>query len=370
MMRLLLVGFGNVARTLASILGPERPKFPGLDGFFPLITGVVTRSRGCLFNQRGIDLAEALSDIHEAGGFRRSNRSYSTLGVEEQLASGAVDVLVELSTLEIAQSGEPAAGYIRKAFELGCDVVTANKGPLAFHFRELTELARGKGRKLLYESTVMDGTPIFSLVRQCLPACRVVGFEGILNSTTNFVLGRLEAGWNLEAAVEEAQRRGFAEADPSLDLDGWDAAAKAAVLSNALMNACITPHDVKREALSDIPPQRLAECRGVPGALRMVVGARLSGGKLEASMESRILPPHHPFCSVQGPGSVIRIETDLMAPLVIQQVEPGLYDTAAGVLHNLLELAREDRTDPPDPSYRTDSTDPTDLPNRSILPSR
>ena len=134
-------------------------------------------------------------------------------------------------------TGQPAVDYLRAALEHGMHAVSANKGPVVHAYRELTALARSKGVNYYFESAVMDGAPIFSLFRETLPAVSLRGFRGILNSTTNLILTRMEAGESFDQAVAYAQSIGIAETDPSGDVDGWDAAVKVAALATVLMDA-------------------------------------------------------------------------------------------------------------------------------------
>ncbi len=155
------------------------------------------------------------------------------------------DLLVEITTLNPAD-GQPALDHVRAALESGKHVATANKGPIAHGLRELRALAAAQGVGLRFESTLLDGTPIINMMEYCLPVTEVISFRGLLNSTSNYVLSLMAGGMTLEDAVAEAQRAGVAEADPSNDLDGWDASVKATVIANALMGADIRPADVRR----------------------------------------------------------------------------------------------------------------------------
>jgi len=247
-LRALFVGFGHVAQKMAAMLTVERKSFPGLKDLDLETIGILTRSRGVLVNPAGIDLAWALRVLGEKGAFPGPNQISVRQAVEEL----DYDVLVELSTLNIAEKGEPAVSHVRTALNRKRHVVTANKGPAAFAYRELDRLARQNGVSFLFESTVMDGAPVFNLQRYSLRGCQVTGLSGILNTATNFVISRLEQGESMASAVKTAQELGFAEADPALDIEGWDAAAKTAILANVFMGANITPLQVERQGISDL----------------------------------------------------------------------------------------------------------------------
>lgn len=335
-MRALFVGFGNVGRELARLLGSEG-RHPKLAGLHVDVVGVATRTRGALANPEGVDLRRALAEVSDLGRFSPTNPDFSNRDTRAALSELEYDVLVELSTLSIADRGEPAASHIREAIRRGRHVVTANKGPVAYSFRELSRLALERNVRLLYESTVMDGAPIFNLARSCLRGCRVIELEGILNSTSNYVLSRLERGDSLATAVAKAQSLGIAEADPTHDLEGWDSAAKVCVLANALMGMEITPVQVRRQGILSVGMEELKAARDRGNRLKLVGRARWAGHS-EATVALEELPADHPFATVDGAGSILKISTDLMTPLLIQQTAPGLSDTAYGVLNDLMEI--------------------------------
>jgi len=343
-MRVLLLGFGNVGQKVAEILTVERDQHPGLRGLDFAAVGIFTRSHGALAGD--IDLAEALARIRSGGRFAPGHPHFSALTPMEAVRTLDYDVLVELTVLSVLERGEPALSYVRAALDRGRDVVTANKGPLAFAYRELESLARGRGVRLLHESTVMDGAPLFALARSSLRGCTILGLSGILNSTTNFVLNEMERGVALESAVRTAQAEGFAEADPSHDLEGWDAAAKITVLANALLGASQTPFDVQREGITGVTPARVQEVRRAGRRLKLVCRATRQGSAVRTRVGLEEVPADHPFATLSGSGSVLRIETDLMGPIVVAQEEPTLYDTAYGVLNDLLTLGGDSRRRP------------------------
>ena len=204
-------------------------------------------------------------------------------------ADGRV-VVIETTVLD-AERGEPATSHVRNALAAGAHVVTANKGPAAFAYHELAALADRAGRAWRFESAVMDGVPVFSLVADAMPAIRVSAFRGVVNTTCGYILAAIERGVPFADALAEMQRPGIAEADPSLDVDGWDAAAKAAALANVLLDARITPHDVDRAGIRDLDPAALA-----PTARRRVGACGWSRTADATAIASRSapLPPGSP----------------------------------------------------------------------------
>ncbi len=339
-LRVILIGFGNVGRALATVLARRRSRFPGLARLGERVVAVTTRSRGSLVNPEGVDLSQALTELEQGGCFSPHNPEISHLNSHQAARSLDYDVLVELSPLDVEQRGEPAISHLRTALQRGRHVVTANKGPVAFAYRELSSLARGSGCALLFEATVMDGAPLFNMARSSLEGCRILGFQGILNSTTNFVLSRMETGESLESAVRLAQDRGFAEADPRLDLEGWDGAAKISVLVNALMGREITPLEVERQSLLEVDPRRVREAMKHGKRLKYLCRAQLEGDQVRAGVRLEEIDAGHPFAMVSGAGSMLSIRTDLMTPIFVAQEDPTTADTAYGVLADLLAIRR------------------------------
>ncbi len=338
-LKVILIGFGNVGKKLAEILTEEKKNFLNLSGLKPEVLGIFTKHHGSLVNRNGIDLKDALNHFKENNGFAESYKDYTNADAMSGAAERDYDVLIELSTLSIKEKGEPAASYIREALKRGKHAVTANKGPAAFYFRELKELAEKNGGVFLHESAVMDGAPVFNLAKSTLKGCRITEVSGILNSTTNFIISRMEGGKTFGSALKEAKTLGFAESDPDYDIDGWDAAAKTAVLANALLGASVTPYDVPREGIRDITDDQIQSVIERDYRLRLVCRAWLDDGVIKTRVAVEEVPADHPFAGVNGSGSIIRIVTDIMTPILITQESPGLYDTAYGVINDLMTIA-------------------------------
>jgi homoserine dehydrogenase len=332
-LRAVIVGFGNVGQRLAAMLTEERDKYPGLAGLELEPVAIITGKHGGLVEPKGIELGEALRRFRENDGFPAA--PMTTMQVLETLD---YDVLVELSALSIEKRGEPAVAHVRAALARGRHAVTANKGPAAFAYRELASLAESQGVRFLFESAVMDGTPVFCLGR-ALNGIRVSGFSGIFNTTTNFVLSRLEAGESMESAVRTAQQLGFAEADPSLDLEGWDGAAKTAILANVFLDAGIDPLRVERRGITGVTPQDVARARVAGKRIKLICRARRDGDRVHAEVRPTEVPLDHCFAAVNGRAAALRLESDMLGPLWIMEESPDLTDTAAGVLQDLLVVA-------------------------------
>jgi len=250
------------------------------------------------------------------------------------------DVLIELTTLD-AQTGQPALEHVRRALAARKSVVTANKGPIAHAYRDLRALAEQQGVALRFESTVMDGTPIFNMAAASLPATTIAGFRGLLNSTSNYVLSRMAQGETLEEAVSGAQRLGVAEANPANDLEGWDAAVKATVLANVLMDADLRPADVQRDGLG-AEAMRQAQAALLPGqTLKQVADAERKGDTVTARIRLEALAPGDMLAHLSGMEAGLTLRTDTMGDLTIIEGEGGPGQTAHGVMADLVAIARQ-----------------------------
>jgi homoserine dehydrogenase len=260
--------------------------------------------------------------------------------VHEWLQMAGADALFEVSSLN-AETGQPAIAYIRVALEAGVHAISANKGPVVYAYRELTDLAASMGRRFLFESSVMDGVPIFSLFRETLPAIEVRGFRGVLNSTTNVVLESMEAGMTFQESVRQAHNMGVAESDPTDDIEGVDAAVKVIALANVLMHAGLKLEDVSVQGIRRITVEQLREARASGEAWKLVCNARRAeNGRVAASVAPQRLKLSDPLALVKGTSSVISFETDIFPELIITAQDPGLEATAYGLLADFLTAVR------------------------------
>jgi len=337
-LRLLSLGYGNVGRALVRMLAEKADELRERYGLTFGYSGIYTRSTG------GVTLPDVSPADLDAAGWpytrEGGNRPSPTTNVFAFIRETPADVLLELTTLN-PHSGQPAIDHVRAALESGKSVVTANKGPIAYAYRELRALATERGLALRFESTVMDGTPIFDMAEFCLPATRILGFGGPLNSTSNYVLSRMAAGETLEQAVAEAQKLGVAEANPSYDLDGWDASVKATVLANVLMGADLRPPDVRREGLG-ADAMMAAQANLSPGqTLKQLVEAQVENGQVVARVRLAPLPSSDVFAHLSGMETGIQLHTDTMGDITLIEGEGGPGQTAFGVLADLVNIARK-----------------------------
>jgi homoserine dehydrogenase len=317
-LNLALIGYGNVARSFASLLEKKRAQYPFR------IVAAHTR-RGTAIQPAGLPLDPSFGP--------------SLASIDEFLAAANAEVVLELTPLNPV-NGEPAISHIRAAFARGLHVITANKGPIAHAFAPLREEAMLRGVQFRYESTVMDGVPVFNMVRAGMPGCEIRGFSAVLNSTTTFILEAMEGGHALEEAIGQARKLGITEADVNYDIDGWDAAAKTAALANVLMNAQVTPQDVDTKGIARLTPEKLAELKAKGKTVRLVSRARRAAGAVKLRVRAEVLDSADILANVRGTGNMLLLETDLLGTVGTLSVAPTIEETAYGLLSDLVDIAR------------------------------
>ena len=341
---LVLIGFGNVARRFVRLLDETADR---LD-FTWKVVGISTRHHGSVVDPDGIDTRRAITTVDGRQSLDRldaSPRERSGIDVIRQVADAMADeaaegrlVCIETTVLDIDR-GEPAASHVRAALEGLAHVVTANKGPAAFAYHELEALAESVDRAFMFEGAVMDGVPVFNLVRETMPAIAIEGFRGVVNTTCNFILSELERGIEFDRALADMQARGIAEADQTLDIDGWDAAAKTAALVNVLMGGVITPHQVSRTGIRDVTGLDVREALGRNKRIRLVASASRLGGKIKARVEPELLDQLDPLAGMVDLNNALYLTTDLLGEIGIVQRGGDLTQTAYALLSDLSRIS-------------------------------
>jgi homoserine dehydrogenase len=342
---LALVGFGNVARRFLRLLDETADR---LDFDWRLVA-IATRRHGSVVEPQGIDPARALQTIDDGeslGQLDDMPRERSGIDVIRQVTEALADdaaegrlAVIETTVLDI-DDGEPATAHVRSSLEGRAHVVTTNKAPVAFAFDELERLAESVDRIFLFEGAVMDGVPVFNLVRETMPAVVVDGFRGVVNTTCQYILSHMERGVPFDAALADMQARGITEADPSLDIDGWDAAAKTAALVNVLMGGSITPHHVTRSGIRDMDEGEVREAVAHGRRIRLIASATRHGGRLETRVEPELIDAHDPLAALGPSENALYLHTDLLGDIGIVQRSSSVTHTAYAIVSDLTQISR------------------------------
>ena len=334
---LAFLGFGNVGRSLARLLLSKRQELQQRYSLTFSITGVATGSHGAAIDHDGIDLPRLLAVLDEQPTVPLE--AFSVLPPPTDsfdfIHRCGADVLFENTPVNYA-TGQPAVDHLRLALEQGMHAITANKGPVVHAYRTLSELAAAHGLKFYFESAVMDGAPVFSLFRTTLPGARLNSLYGVLNSTTNMILTRMEQGESFEAAVAYCQKIGIAETDPSGDIDGWDAAVKVSALVTVLMDYPLKPQQVERQGIRQISAQDVAQASANGQRWKLVCSAERRQGGVNARVYPVLVDRTSPLYSAEGTTSVIQFETDVLGRLTLIEENPGPMTTAYGCLADFL----------------------------------
>jgi len=329
--RICFLGFGNVGRALARLFVSKSTELRDKYGIEWEVVGVATRRMGWRASENAIDVARLLDG---------SDETASVQGIDEWLARAKPDVVFETTSLN-PETGQPAIEYLRKSLQAGAHTITANKAPLVYAYDELNELAIAQGRRFMFEATVLDSAPVFSLFRETLPAVKVRGFSGAFNSTTNVIIETMEAGRSFDEGVKTAQELGVAETDPSHDVDGWDSIMKVCAMARVILKVPLLPSNVRREGIRGLDPATLqaARAEGRPYKLvsRVIVNA---DGSVTASVRPEQVAASDPLGGVRGTSLAIHFELDVMPGLTIMSHRPNLQSTAYGLLADFVNADR------------------------------
>jgi homoserine dehydrogenase len=262
-----------------------------------------------------------------------------TADPQELLDDPAIQILVE-----VAGGDEPMHSYLERAIRSGKHVVTANKVVMAKHGPELLDLAAERNVDVYFEAAVGGGIPLISTFRTDLQANRIERVSAVINGTTNYVLGRMaSAGLSLADAVREAQTAGFAEADPTDDIGGFDATYKLAILGSIAYEIKIRPNEIFREGIEGIEPVDFRYARELGYAIKLIAHTQRHPGRVEARVHPAMVPLDHPLAQVEGANNAVFVEGDLVGQVLLVGQGAGGRPTASAVVGDLIDLARSIR---------------------------
>lgn len=333
-----LIGFGGVNRALAELIASKNDTWERELGLRLNIVAVSDLHLGSVISPNGLDAKTLVGANFSKGGFGRLSGGSPEADNEAVIKTAPADIVVE-ATYTNPIDGEPAVSHCRWALETGKHVVTTNKGPVALAAKELKALATANGVSFEYEGSVMSGTPVIRMAEKTLAGSELKGFEGILNGTSNFVLGQMEAGMDFSAAVKEAQGLGYAEADPTADVEGFDVRLKVVILANELLGAALKPDDVSCEGISglssnDIETAAKSNCRW-----KLIGSAtRNADGSVTGKVSPTCLPLTHPLAGVGGATNAISINTELLGSVTITGPGAGRIETAYALLSDIVAI--------------------------------
>ena len=341
--KLSFIGFGNVARNLARLLLRKQELLKSKYGVTFSFTGIATGRHGFAVNPDGLDIQQAL-ELMESG---KSISPLSIFYIEDSLSvirHSNANIMFENSPVN-TQTGQPAIDHIRKALELGMHAITANKGPVVHGYRELMALAKSKEKIFGFESTVLGGSPVFSVFRETFPLAELSSFKGILNATTNIILSRMENGESYENAVKYCQSVGVAETDPTNDVDGWDAAIKVAALITVLMDTPFLPQQVNPTGIRGITPEMIAAAKAEGKRYKLVCSAEKVGEEIKARVAPALVDSSSPLYGMMNSSTGVTFRTDVVPDYSItvserEGMSGGPIETAYGLFADFVNVVK------------------------------
>ena len=326
-MRIFLSGFGTVGQGFAEVIKRRRDFFEDKYGEQPVVVGVID-SKTFAIDQKGLDLDRLVARKQEKKGV--GDETYTdALAVMDSVK---YDLLIEVSPTDV-ETGGTGLKTIRHALECGKDVITVNKGPLALHFHDLIALAKKNGCKFRFEGSVGGAMPIINLCHENLKGEKISSIRGIFNGTCNYILSKMDNGQPFEQALKEAQQLGYAETDPTNDVEGYDAATKVVILANSVFHRDVSFKDVKITGITGITPDAIAQAKSHNMVIRLV--GEITETRLEVA--PRLIPIGHPL-SISGTLNIAQIDADLAGPITITGRGAGKIETASAILSDLIAI--------------------------------
>ena len=334
---LCFAGFGNVGQGLARILVRKERELAERWGLNCRTVAVVTRTRGAAVSRDGLSLAELLARAE-----RGEQLGTDRITPVEAALLPQTDVVLDVTPTNL-KTGEPGLSVTRAALGSGRSVVTSNKGPVSLALEELRELARERGACFRFEGSVMSGTPSLNLAMESLAGCDISHVQGIVNGTTNYILTRMEEGCEYGEALAEAQEKGYAEADPSGDVDGWDAAVKAQILASVVLGSPISLDAVDRTGISSITRSDVEAAASRGRRIKLIARAARTAGGVSASVSPTEIPLAPPLAGVGGATNALTFTTDNLRDVTIIGPGAGREETGQALLSDLIAVAAAER---------------------------
>jgi homoserine dehydrogenase len=294
--------------------------------------------KGTVFSETGLDTAEILREIAARGGLPES-RSAGTGpgGLTDLLRATRPDIVCEAAPTDY-KTGEPGMTILSSALKAGASAVTSSKGAVGLRMAELKKLAEENGVYLRFESSVLSGTPLINLARGPLAGCSLSKVEGIVNGTTNYILTAMEGGMSYGEALKEAQRLGYAEADPAGDVEGFDAAVKVCIMSAEFFGTALSVDEVSRTGITGVTEADVASAAKSGGRIKLIAGVSRAGESVRGYVEPRAVDLTNPLASVSGAMNAVSITTDNLGEITISGPGAGKKETAQGLLSDILDI--------------------------------
>ncbi len=337
--RLALIGFGNVGQGLAHILLERGDWLADHFGVRFQIVAVSDLQKGSCYNPDGLPTSDLLASVSENDSLSAVTAPHRDWDSLRTINESNADIVIEISYTDL-KNGEPALTHVHAALQAGKHVVTTNKGPIALRFPELLALARKNKVEMGVEGTVMSGTPALRMGVEMLAGAKVTRVQGILNGTTNYILTQMERGADYAEALAEAQQKGYAEADPSGDVEGHDAAGKVVILANLLMEFPLTMDDVSCEGITRLTADDISSASAAGERWKLIGTVKKTPTGVTAIVGPRRMPLSHPLASIAGVTNAITYTTELLGDVTLVGPGAGRIETGYALLEDMLAIHR------------------------------
>ncbi|MFX0170544.1 MAG: homoserine dehydrogenase [Candidatus Hodarchaeota archaeon] len=339
--RIAFIGFGTVGQGLAEILIEQKEELKERFGYEYSVVAVSDKMKGAVYDENGLDLQKLLDLVKSTGKIEDYPGGIKGWDSVKTITETNANLIVEVSWTDI-QTGEPAITHIKEAIKCYKHVVMTNKGPIALIARELLSMAKTNGVQIRFEGTVLSGTPAINLGTLNLAGSQISKILGIVNGTSNYILTEMEKGLPYEEALNHAQELGYAEADPTADVEGYDALGKIVILANVVMGANIIKDQVSCEGITKITQQDIKAAKDENKRWKLIARAEFKAdGSIEASVAPVKIPLDHPLASVNGPINALTYTTKYLGEVTIVGPGAGRAATGFALLADILDIHRQ-----------------------------
>ncbi len=345
--KIALIGFGTVGQGLCEILLEKRDFLKETYGFEWDIVAISDPVKGSLYCPEGLHVERALELAKEGKSIEEGSCSCESQVCEQgwdalkTIRESNADTVCELAFTDL-KTAEPATSHCKAAFESGKNLVTSNKGPAALNYREMNKLAGENGVEFKIEGTVMAGTPVLNLADGPLAGNTITAIRGILNGTTNYMLTAMEAGASYDDILKKAQELGYAEADPTADVGGFDALAKVTILANVVMGENLTPDQIPCEGITGVTTEDIESAKSAGKNWKLIGEIKKTDSGVEASVKPMQIESSHPLAGVAGANNAITFSTDLMGDVTMVGAGAGRIETGFSILNDILAIHRKE----------------------------
>ncbi|MFB4165936.1 homoserine dehydrogenase [Alteribacillus sp. JSM 102045] len=341
--KLAFIGFGGVGQGLADIIKSKGPWLKEQFGTDFKIVSIADLYKGSLHHPEGLNIEEVLESLKEYGSLEYYPETTGLIRGWDSMTTiekSNADTMIEITFTDV-HTGQPAIDHCKKAFESGKNAVLTNKGPVALAYQELKKLADENNVRFLFEGTVMSGTPALRMPLVSLAGNDIKEIRGIFNGTTNYMLTKMEDGMLFENALKEAQSKGFAEADPTSDIEGYDVLYKVVILANVVMNEPLNKDDVACQGISNLTPEDMKQAVEEGEKWKLIGKITKANGRVQASVGPEKIPVDDPLAGISGSLNAVTYDCDLSGPVTLIGAGAGIPETGFALLIDLINLERE-----------------------------